>query len=572
MLTSSHISAVMAASLMHGYGVREVVVSPGSRNTPLVVAASRRKGLKLLTVNDERTAGFIALGMAARTSRPVALVCTSGTALLNYAPAVAEAFYRHVPLLVFSSDRPCRWIDQDDGQTIRQPGALANIVAKTVDIPSKDGEADYGRYVNRLLNDALLTAVCIKRAPVHINMRFDEPLGEMSEVEPADVEARRIGYIDPVPVLSKKEVTELTRDLRGGKIAIAVGLNCPDARLNKALKRIGALDNVAVFHEAQSNVKGLRNSVDSVDATLGLLSEAELDEFCPDWLLSVGGQVMSKKFKQWIRTARKPVRHWYLTSLPQDSVVDCYRLLTQIVRADVPSFINTLCSVLQADKVAVTGYSEWWAAKSAERRERTRRFLRSCPWSDFAAVAEVVDRLGSEVNLQVSNGMSIRYVQFFDYANLHRIDCNRGCSGIDGSTSTAVGAAIDCNNPTVLLTGDNSFFYDLGGLAAGTVPPNFSVIVLNNGGGDIFRNIASTKDLDGRERYFTAPSDLDVGRVAETFGFRYHLADGVDSLRKSMDEIKKSAYGPRLVEIRTRGVDNAGVLRDYYNSLKIKKI
>ena len=164
-------------NLLEAHGVRRVVCSPGSRNAPLLIAADARKRLETSVVIDERSAAFVALGMAMVSRRPVALVCTSGTALLNYAPAVAEAYYQGVPLIVISADRPLEWIDQDDSQTIRQPEALRNFVKGSYSLSDREQCDRPGWYETRIVNDAILTALAPKQGPVHINVRLSPPLG-----------------------------------------------------------------------------------------------------------------------------------------------------------------------------------------------------------------------------------------------------------------------------------------------------------------------------------------------------------------------------------------------------------
>jgi 2-succinyl-5-enolpyruvyl-6-hydroxy-3-cyclohexene-1-carboxylate synthase len=165
------------ATLLASHGVKRAVLSPGSRNVPLLVAVSKEPSIETEVVVDERSAAFMALGMASISGCPVALVCTSGTALLNYAPAVAEAYYRHIPLVVVSADRPHCWIDQDDSQTIRQQGALASIVKASYDISADAVTPDDDWYANRVINDALINATTGCKGPVHINMQINEPLG-----------------------------------------------------------------------------------------------------------------------------------------------------------------------------------------------------------------------------------------------------------------------------------------------------------------------------------------------------------------------------------------------------------
>ena len=253
MLSTSHLSCNILADLLTAHGVRHAVLSPGSRNTPLILALTRREGMECHVVVDERSAAFIALGMSLQAGEPVALVCTSGTALLNYAPAVAEAFYRHVPLVVISADRPEEWIDQDDSQTIWQQDALAPYVKRSCDISARIDFPNGPWWTDRMINDVLLECRGGRPGPVHINVRLDAPLNTQKEY--AEGEARVVTMISPAAVLPVSEARVIAMPLASPrKVLVIAGFHEPDEKLNRALIKLASLPNVAVMTESISNM------------------------------------------------------------------------------------------------------------------------------------------------------------------------------------------------------------------------------------------------------------------------------------------------------------------------------
>lgn len=568
MITTGHVSARIIASLLEQYEVKEVVASPGSRNAPLIVAVSRHPGLNVHTVVDERCAAFVALGMSVRKNHPVALICTSGTALLNYAPAIAEAYYRHAPLIVISADRPARWIDQDDGQTIRQPGALANIVKGTFDICVDNKTDDYPSMVNRIVNNALQRALSRPSGPVHINVQLVTPLGLTSETANLTEEAHKIEVISAPDILPHSEALKLCEGLEKLKIGIIVGFSESNGKLSKALKRLSIHPNIVIFNEPQSNIKGIVEIVGSPEGVITTLNEEERINHVPDIIITIGGSVVSRNLKELLRTADIAFGQWYVGYTYDDSLIDCYGKLEKHIKADAPSFLNTLASYLKRAEIKETDFSKFWRIKTRQFHSKTKSFASKCEWGDFEAIYTLMKELDENVNLQISNGMAIRYAQFFEYNKFHRIDCNRGCSGIDGSTSTAIGAAIGCPIPTVLISGDMSANYDIGALAIEEIPENFTLIVINNGGGDIFRIIDSTKNFEETEDRIALRNKRHFLSIAKAYGFNYYYACMKWDLEDILHTPGLLKYGPNLIEIDTSRCDNPQIYYEYLNYLK----
>ena len=566
MLTTDKAACNILADLLEAHGVKWAVVSPGTRNAPVIVALERRSALRCVTVIDERVAAFTALGIGVQTGAPVALVCTSGSALLNYAPAVAEAYYRKVPLIVVSADRPARWIGQDDSQTIRQPGALAFGVKLTCDIPCGiEGDSEELWHVNRMLNDALLTALSGRRAPVHINLQLDAPLNHDRADYPAG-SARVINAVTPREDLPVAEARELGCRLASPRrVLIVAGFSAPDARLNRALGRLAELPNVAVVTEPMANLHGPR-FIGCMDAVMSGMSREEQDVLRPDVLITTGGALVSGSLKAWLRRVT-PLEHWHVGLT--DTTIDCFRQLTLRVEMTPGIFFQQLASAMQPHR-AECDYAAAWQHAVSKGLASHDAYVAAAPWSDLKAFATIIPAIPARWNLQLSNGMSVRYAQLMDCSRIHRVDCNRGVSGIDGCTSTATGAALAYTDaPTLLITGDMSAQYDLGALFAAHVPPRFRMIVMANGGGEIFRVISATSKLPELDEHLACKVTVPWCNIAEGMGWDYAEAADDASLAAALPRFMTSdSDRPALLVINTSGEADATILRNYYSRTK----
>lgn len=563
METTDKITCRTLVSLMYEHGVRHVVLSPGSRNAPLIVAVSRHAGMEPIVVIDERSAAFVGIGLAAQSGRPVALVCTSGTAVLNYGPALAEAYYRQIPLVAISADRPVEWIDQDDSQTIRQDGVLSNVVKGSYDIPVETGNRTQEWFVNRIINDALLLAQSGPKGPVHINMQLDVPLDRMSSGYPKQ---RVIGTVFTEKVIPKPTLDMLRDEIsQCAKVMIIAGYLIPDKRIDRALQNIMSYSqNVIVLHEAQSNLRGSR-FINNIDSTLGIMTEREKDELRPDMVITIGGSLVSRFIKDYLRDT-EGLRHWHVGEQPYS--VDCFKALEQRVEMDAASFLLQLEKALCGKKTE-SDYADRWTDIAGRAVCHGREYALSCPWSDYKAMACVMKAIPHGWNVQLSNGTVVRYAQLFDCRHLHRIDCNRGVSGIDGSTSTAIGASVGYDGTTLLITGDMSAQYDIGALAAACVPAEFKMIVLNNNGGGIFRFIQATSSLPELEQYFAADVRLPLRQLSDGYGYAYFEACDETSFAVAFDSFAKESDRPAILNIITPAKESSEVLRKYFEHKKL---
>lgn len=550
------------AALLAAHGVADAVLCPGSRNAPLIVAINREPRIRAVTVIDERSAAFIALGIARELGRPVALVCTSGSAVLNFAPAVAEAYYRQVPLIVISADRPAEWIDQDDSQTIRQIGILANIAKYSCNVPVERGEginSPLGWYANRTINDALLEASARPAGPVHINVQLDVPLGGMVDCPPC--EPRAINTVKPQNELSSSQLSSLIDELSGKRVLIVVGFMPPNPRLSEALCRLASLPNFAVMHEAQANIR--IGAIPKIDSALSTLTEEEKADLLPDLVITLGGSLVSRFVKKWLRSGSYlqggSLRHWHVGCQPHS--VDCFMCLEKRIEMDAAAFVSQLAESVASSK---SDYSRRWSEVVAKADALDAAYAEHAPWSDYKAMSMLMPRIPGNWHLQLSNGTAVRYAQLFDYGHIARIDCNRGVSGIDGCTSTAIGTASVSEGVTLLVTGDMSCQYDIGALAATCISPRFKMAVLNNGGGGIFRFIDATSRLDELDERFCCQINLPLRQLAEAYGFAYFSAASIDEFEQAWPLFAAERERPVILNIITPPQQSAEVLKSYF--------
>lgn len=552
--TTSNSIIISIASLLKAKNISNVVLSPGSRNAPLIMALSRDSFFQKKVVIDERAAAFMALGMAQQLRTPVVLVCTSGSALLNYAPAVAEAYYQGVPLIVLSADRPKEWIDQDDSQTINQDGILHNIVKRSYDIQPDSGSW----YVNRVVNEAVLIAEKGFAGPVHINVRIAEPLYE--ECEQIPYAERSIMRIEPEAIVSQESLDELSRQVAVcRKVMIVCGFASPDARLSRAIDYLASLPNVAVLTETISNIASER-TIKAIDRTILAIGD---DDLAPDLLITFGGALVSRYLKRYLRSNRAKA-HWHIGR--RDTVIDTMQSLTLQIDSSPTLFFEALASRLANAEIIESCYANLAHDINCRGLARHRSYLCNIGWCDMQAYEYVFEYISQKqllLLLHLSNGTSVRYAQLFAECLSMPNYCNRGVSGIDGSTSTAIGASLCHGGITLLITGDMSFVYDLGGLASQYKNPKLKIIVICNGGGGIFRFIAGEAVKNELKDYFEVNYDYRIAQLAEAFGYSLFQVSDFDGLKTSLPVFFDTPE-PAIMTIYTPREKNGTILSNYF--------
>lgn len=568
-MTTAKESCNIIISLLVKHGISEVIVSPGSRNAPLVIAAARREELNCHVIVDERSAAFVALGMCAANNGnlPIALVCTSGTALLNYAPAIAEAYYRRLPLIVISADRPAEWIDQDDSQTLRQFEALSNYVKKSYNIPSRCSDDNMRWYVNRIVNDAIINSQHERKGPVHLNVQLDEPLNELAPKPRLSQRVITMPLIEHS--LTSSTLSKLADDFINSKALIICGFQNECDKLWHSSTYIDQLianhNNVAYLTETIANEYS-EYAIANIDRTLSEMTENELLQLRPDIVITYGGALVSRHIKQYLRQY-KPQQHWHIGIT--DTTIDCFQSLTTRISLAPAEFFKQLSLTCSEPNNAKSRYNYFQAWNDIAMRAKLshNNYIEKIGWCDMKAFSIILPQLRGDLHL--SNGTPIRYQQLFDLPNsIERSFCNRGVSGIDGSTSTAVGHAIITQNNTILITGDLSAQYDITALSINNIPYSFKMIVMCNGGGGIFRFIKSTSELPELEQLFATTPNLPLEQLALGYNFAFYHAHDELTLKSQLPLFLAESSKPSILAVYTPANESATILKEYFKRNK----
>jgi 2-succinyl-5-enolpyruvyl-6-hydroxy-3-cyclohexene-1-carboxylate synthase len=562
MISSNKLIVQKIVSACESYGIKHIVVCPGSRNAPFSIAFDNHPAFSTYVVHDERSAAFFALGMIDQLGSPVAIVCTSGSAIQNFSPAVSEAFYRQLPLVVISADRPKNWIDQGDGQTIRQSNVLRDHAMYVTEL-SDDTESDeYSWYAKRELNQAFSQVTNPWKGPIHINVGLHEPLYDVQEVKESTFS--KVEFIATENIIDKEILSNLRKEISGKVLVLCGQMNRNDT-LQKILADFAENTNVAVLVENTSNLSDTR-FVHCIDRTLNLISEGEIEKFIPDLLITLGDAVVSKKIKTFLRK-NKPKQHWKIGyAFPH---MDTYQSVTHVFQMDAVSFFKQLLS--EQSEIHSNNYGSLWRQKDYVAKDKSVEFLDKVEFSDLQIFDYIFQYLPERSILHMANSSVVRYCQLFD--PIPGIDYygNRGTSGIDGSTSTAVGASVANQDKLhVLITGDVSFFYDSNALWNKYLGKNLRIILLNNSGGGIFRIIPGPSTSPQRDTFFEATHETNAEGICKSFNVNYQAVNSIFALQTVFTDFFTESLNerPKVVEIFTPREKNAGVLDEYFQFIK----
>ncbi|MBC7920309.1 MAG: 2-succinyl-5-enolpyruvyl-6-hydroxy-3-cyclohexene-1-carboxylic-acid synthase [Ferruginibacter sp.] len=556
--------------------VQQVILSPGSRCAPLTLAFVRHPQITTRSIPDERSAAFIALGLAQKTGATVALVCTSGTAVLNYGPAVAEAFFQQIPLLIFTADRPAEWIAQQDGQTIYQRGAYGRHVKESYELPADYTHPDAAWHVERVINEAIHLSQTTPKGPVHVNVPIREPFYPGADETLAfDRDVRLIERMSEERILTRAQWRELTQGWENSDQRLVVaGQQAFQPDLLNALRPLLAEGSVPVVGDLITNLYPLADTIRHQDIFLGGLldnpgeaGEKALAALQPDLLITFGQSVLSKNLKRYLRKY-PPYQHWHLQ--PAGPVADSFQTVTRVVPVEPLYFFRALLgsdfrNQRHEEESADPAYFRRWRAHDEQAGQRLFHFLRQPPFQEFAAVGHVLEALPDNGLLHLANSMPVRYANYLSLApgKNTEVFANRGTSGIDGSTSTAVGCALATEAPLTLLTGDVAFFYDRNALWNNYLPPNLRIVLLNNHGGNIFRLLDGPGQQPELDEYFETRQLLNARHTAQDAGMDYAFCDNEADLLEKLPAFFSPEGQARLLEIKTDAKVNAEVFRAF---------
>ena len=614
------------AEICARHGITDVVLSPGSRSAPLTLAFARHPAFqgRLRVVPDERAAAFIGLGIAQATRTPVVLVCTSGSAGLNYAPAVAEAFFQQIPLVVLTADRPPEWIDQLDGQTIRQQNLYGRHAKGAFEFPVDTTHPDAKWHAERMVNEAINLAQAYPPGPVQVNVPLREPFyPKKDEAARYEKDVKIIldsNYFFPTDI----PLPGALQDAKAaGRVLIVAGQHPADADLEAALRALATEHGMPVVADVIANVSGEHGLYGEIldgtaaenpthdfalhrhDVYLAGLPAEQKAALRPDLLITFGQSLISKSLKLFLREAA-PKQHWHVQASGPAS--DTFRRNTEIIRLDPATFFQALAAAKlpPADVPQPVGYAipyderaptsgnlssqthwissvppggwpaglgqVWHQADRAAARFLTNFFAEpASAFNEFSAFRLAMLALPVYSALHLANSMAVRYANILGIPPGRQVEvfANRGTSGIDGCNSTAVGAALaQPDRPVVLFTGDVAFFYDRNAFWHNYPTPNLRVVLFNNHGGGIFRLIDGPRQQPELEEFFETRQLLTAENTARDFGLRYFPVSSFAELEAALPVFFAAQGGAALLEIFTDSKTNAAFFEEYRSAVK----
>lgn len=520
-------------------GLSQVIVCPGSRCAPLTLAFVNHPGFNTRTISDERSAAFIATGIAQQTSTPVVLVCTSGSAAYNFAPAVAEAYYQRIPLIILTADRPTEWIDQWDGQTIQQEGLYGKHVKKSFQLPEAESHVDVSWHINRIVNEAINLSKDFPCGPVHINIPLREPLyPQKNESIKFNESTRVIERMETRTFFSEEQANQLIVDWNGfSKIVVLAGQDNYNDRLAKVLERFIRHQKVALVGDVISNVHSIADTIRYADSFLGQCPDSVKRALQPELLVTFGKSVISKNLKLFLRQ-NKSLKHWHIQ--PKGDVPDTFQSLNTVIESEPEGFFELLMNTKSASEFELIkrqNFYTLWEAEEHRAKRAVGQFFEKSELHELSLLQEVITKLPARCNIHLANSMSVRYANFIGLEAGKkgiRVFANRGTSGIDGCTSTAVGHALSSEVPNFLITGDLAFFYDRNAFWHNYALPNFRVVILNNHGGIIFNLIDGPENAPERQEFFITNQKLTAKNLCGEFGFDYLKIESARQVKNAL--------------------------------------
>ena len=557
-MTTDKISVQRLVEICFLRGLRQVVISPGSRNAPLTIAFHEHGGFSCHTVPDERVAAFYAMGQALASGKPSIICCTSGSAALNYAPAIVESYYQGIPLLVLTADRPVDWIDTGIGQSMRQHDVYSNYIKKSFQIKQEAVNGEDLRYNDNIFIEAIEATISKVPGPVHINMPFCEPLygrakeGDFSDIVPNSIKSSAANDI------SNELLEDLSQIWKHSKRKlILIGQGQSDNLLSQELSLLSQ-ESVVILKEATSNLN-IDGALSCIDRVLAGITD--FDKYKPDLLITIGGAVVSKKIKS-LLFDHKPDHHW---DVRLDKARDTFKSLTQHLRVSGIELIEKLPNSLNS-----TVFQSAWCDIERRTKDAHTVYIDDIPFSDLKVFQILLSSLKNKAVLHLANSTPVRYTQLFDPSSSLTYMSNRGVSGIDGSTSTAIGYSTVNEERNYLITGDVSFFYDSNAFWNDNKRiSNLKIILINNGGGGIFRYIPGPDTTNQLESVFESHHQLTARPICELYNLEYFMIDNSQEAESVLYDFINTDFDKiALLEIKTPRLKNAKVLREYFKYIE----
>lgn len=542
------------ADLCATYGLRKVVISPGSRNAPLTFAFHHHPQIECYNIPDERSAGYFALGIAQHTKAPVGVICTSGTAALNLTPAIAEAYYQKIPLVAITADRPTEWLDQLDGQTINQSGIYQNFTGYQGQIPVGIFSDNELWHLQSIIRDAF-HSIHSQNIPVHLNVPLREPLYNLN--------LPKLPRIQAITPASKDIVVHIPDTSGFKKILMIHGMQRPDAIISKYIETISSKGNVVILAENVSNV-GYEQIFNTSDALISAIANNQINEAKPDLVITFGDMLLSKPLKQWLRSV-KSFEHWIVTDSPK--VPDVLMHIDKIFRTSKRNFLKAFANV---EFKHSSGFVALWKRLDEVKDKISSDYAEKVAFSDFKVFEKLSKNIPTDSIVHLGNSSPVRYAQFFKWKKGIEFYCNRGTAGIDGCTSTALGVAVSTTKVVTLITGDVSFLYDSNAMWNKYKRNNFKIILINNKGGNIFSLIPGPSSTGLLDEYFKTNIPVSIEHLAKAYGYGYLKATEANELEQKIKSLYADSQIPAILEIETEPEINTKVWKEYFAIIKSK--
>jgi 2-succinyl-5-enolpyruvyl-6-hydroxy-3-cyclohexene-1-carboxylate synthase len=543
------------AEILFAHGVEDVVISPGSRNAPLIRAFYSRFGEKCKSLVDERSTAYFALGQSLITRKPTVLISTSGTAVLNYAPAIAEAFYQQVPLLIITADRPIEWIGQRDNQAIQQDSIYKNYIKASYSLPVESSNPDDLWLAHRLINEAFHRAVSASPGPVHINVPLREPLYE--NLPEVSKNIRVIRGEEPESLLPKGS-TLLANWEKANSILMVCGQLPPDEKLKETIQKLSVDSRVVVVAEPISNVHGVA-TISNPEVVLNSKIKYP-EEGIPELVIYFGGQVVSKKIKLFLRGLQNS-KFWFIS--PKEKIIDTFQNINSLIHAEPVSVLKKLSVKSSGESSA---FKNFWVKENRNAAKLTKKYSNKIPYSDLQIFKTLSENLPSDVIVFAGNSSVVRYLSYFNQKQ-RKYFSNRGVSGIDGCLSSASGLASKLDEPVFAIVGDLAFGYDSNALWNRNLPENLKIILINNEGGGIFHLLKGPSEHEAFRPLVNAHHPINFEKLSEAFGLNYQLCSSKSELNVSIQILIQNNKGAEILEIKTPNNGEPQITKDFFKFL-----
>ncbi|WKZ69037.1 MAG: 2-succinyl-5-enolpyruvyl-6-hydroxy-3-cyclohexene-1-carboxylic-acid synthase [Melioribacteraceae bacterium] len=550
------------------FGVKHVCISPGSRNTPLTTAFAENKRIKKYVNIDERSSAFFALGIAKAVNQPVALLTTSGTATANLYPAIIEAYLQRIPLIICTADRPAQLRNTGANQTINQNNLYGNHIRLFKDIALPNIKLSAFISIHKNISKAFEIALHENCGPVHFNFQFDKPLEKStydcvipSELLKSISELSTSFTVDTRKYSAKNKILKdvVSKINRSGKGLILVGWDNYSKDFIKEIIKLSDKTGYPILCDGASGIflkSNHKNLI--VNHPAFLRSSKFVEKYSPKVVIQFGNAPTSNAMLDFLKNLksykvavnsfgdRKDSGVNFAYTITSDPILFCSEIYKKIDQNKSRTYLN---SIIEIDN----------------RIEKMKNsFLRATKvYEEVNILEQVFESLPKYSNVFVSNSLPIRDLEFFKSKSNKNINLfvNRGASGIDGITSTAAGISVASKRPTVLITGDLSFFHDTNGLhiiKKYKIP--LTIILINNGGGAIFGMLPVVKEKSIFDEYFFTPLNLEFSQLAKTYQAKYYSIKSFDSLTKKL-KVSLTNRDFSLLEIKT----------DYRKAIELRK-